>query len=359
MFPSWRSSARIRFRYSRSPDVPHRVPDEEGAATVLLLAVIVFLSAAAVGAMVLLSSALRVQTRLAERAQRKETLEATARSVLTRLAADASPNEDSRFDSVWSYIAKENNSHTSLSLEDISSRLNLNLLRTAVLQKTSLRSAIAPGHTADGLRQYRATKGPFASLSAYSAYIVPDALHKDFTVFGYVNVNTTFEDSLRQVFQARTGDRNAADAFHSQIQAFLMKKKLIQQAQLRQLFGLYYPELYPLMNLQPSINVNFAPAAVLRAILSYPYGGKQLPGWQQVLAAVVAERASAPITHQDLTGMIHVSGEQELILQYLGTRTWFWRITASRGAARDVLIAARIPGGKEKRFVILQNHFTD
>lgn len=345
-------------------DIPIRLSptralrDESGGASVLLFAVVLFLAAGAIGTMAILSTTVRAARRASLIAANRRLLENEAGSVLSRLAQDPTPGADSVFDPVWSYIAQRQTLGVRLSLSDLSSRLNLNLIRAAVFEETSLGKLMLPGRTAAQLQQYRADKGPFTSLGAYARFFPTDVLQRNFTVYGYVNVNTTFEGVLARIFAVRTGDEPAAGVFRTEIRRYLKQKELIGSSDLHNLFGLYYPQLYPLVNVRPQINVNFVPEADLRAILSYPYGGHPLPEAGAIADAILARRRTGEVSETYLTGLIHAAGEQRLILQYLGARTWFWRITATDHTGRVVLVVARVPGRQSERFTVLEDHYS-
>lgn len=332
--------------------------DEEGGASVLLFAVVLFLAAGAIGAMAILSTTARAVRQGSALAANRRMLERAARSVLARLAQDPTPGADSAFDPIWSYVSAGGASGVRFSLSDLSSRVDLNLVRVALFEETKLGDLMLPGRTAAGLRQYRADKGPFKNLEAYAKWFPPAVLHNDFTVYGNINVNTTFEGVLSTVFAARTGDAPASEVFRTQIRRYLRQKQLIGSSDLRGLFGLYYPQLYPLMNVRPQINVNFVPEADLRAILSYPYGGHPLAKGRAIADAILARRRTGEVSEQYLTGLIHATGEQRLVLQYLGVRTWFWRIGASNHTGSVGLVVVRIPGQKSDSFAILEDQFS-
>ncbi len=321
------------------------------------MAVVLFLSAISLGALILLgSSALLIRHSSTVRDARR-LLEEEARLALNQLARQTAAEVDSPFDPVWTWAAGRKEGTIGITLEDVSSQLNLNTVRTEVFEKTELGKLLALGHSARELRQYRADKGPFASLASYAAFFPSGVLASYFTVYGYINVNTTFEDVLRGIFAARTGDKAAAEAFRNAIRGFLVKQEMVGKEQLASLFGLYYPQLYPLMNVEPQMNVNFIPPEILHALLAYPYGGKSIENFEGICNAILSERQQQGLTPQYLSNLIHAQGEQLLIFQYLGTRTWFWRITVRGGSHSLVQVVARIPDDQKTRFALLENHF--
>lgn len=323
----------------------------------LVLAVVLFLSGVAVGAMALVgTSALQVRRGLS-REELHRALQEEVRGVLQQLGRPSSPDVDAPSDPVWSYVEGRRVDGRELTLEDLSSRLNLNTVRTELLEKTELAGLVAQGHTPQEIRQYRADKGPFATLSACSAFFSPAALARDFTVYGYVNVNTAFEDTLRQLFAARTGDERAAESFQGAVRGYLTRQALVRTEEIPGLLGLYYPQLYPLLNVEPQMNVNFVPQEVLHAVLSYPYGGKRIDGFETVYQALLAQRAGGAVSSQTLAGLVHAEGEQKLVFQYLGSRTWFWRIRAAQAGHSVEWVVARIPGEPPGRFAVLQDVF--
>jgi hypothetical protein len=322
-----------------------------------VLAVVLFLSAVAVGAMALLgTSALQVRHRIT-RQEAHQALDEEAGKVLGQLGRPAAPGVDAPSDPVWTYVAARRGEGREITLEDLSSRLNLNTVRTELLEKTELAGLVAQGHSPQELRQYRAANGPFPTLTSYAPFFSPDALQRDFTVYGYVNVNTAFEDTLRGFFSARTGDEPSAESFRGAIRGYLSRQELVRREELPALLGLYYPQLYPLMNVEPQMNVNFIPGEVLHAVLAYPYGGKPIEGFEAAYQAILAERAQGAVDERELAGLVHAKAEQLLVFQYLGSQTWFWRIRLKEAAHAVEWIVARLPGEPPVRFAILQDRF--
>ena len=323
----------------------------------LVLAVVLLLSGAAVGAMALLgTSALQVRRGLS-REELHQALREEARKVLDQLGRPTSPEVDAAADPVWTYVASRRGEGREIALEDLSSRLNLNMVRTELLEKTELAGLVTPGHSPQELRQFRADHGPFSSLSAYAPFFSPGVLERYFTVFGYVNVNAAFEDSLRQLFAARTGDGPSSEAFQNVLRGYLARKEMVRGEELPSLLGLYYPQLYPLMNVEPQMNVNFVPEEVLHAVLSYPYGGKRIEGFEAACQAILAERAQGGVDERRLAAMVPARADQLLVFQYLGSRTWFWKIRVAEAGHSVEWVLARLPGGPPVRFAILQDRF--
>jgi hypothetical protein len=316
-----------------------------------------FLAGVAVGAMALLgTSALQVRHGIL-REEIHGTLKDVAAKVLDQLGRPAAPDVDAPTDPVWTYVAGLRGEGRDIALEDLSSRLNLNTVRTELLEKTELGGLVAQGRTPQELRQYRADEGPFPALSPYAPFFSPGAMERDFTVYGYVNVNTAFEDTLRQFFSARTGDGPSSETFRGAIRGYLSRSELVRKEELPALLGLYYPQLHPLMNVEPQMNVNFIPEEVLHAVLSYPYGGKRIEGFEAAYQAILADRAQGGVDERELASLVHAKAEQLLVFQYLGSRTWFWRIGVREGTHTLEWVVARIPGEAPVRFAVLQDRF--
>lgn len=309
------------------------------------------------GALALLGSSALLIRRASGIEEVRAHLEAEAARVLDQLSKSSAADVDSLFDPVWTCVGTTRDGGVRVTLEDVSSQLNLNTVRTELFEKTDLGGLLSLGHSAMELRQYRADKGLFQSVSSYDGFFPPGTLARDFTVYGYININTTFEDVLRAVFAARTGDAAAAEAFRDAIRGFLMKQELVTREQLAVLFGLYSPQVFPLVNVEPQMNVNFIPPEILHAVLSYPYGGKKIANFEAIYNAILSDRQSQGVTPQYLSNLITAKGPQLLVFQYLGTRTWFWRITAAGGGRSLVKVVARLPQEQKARFAILESRF--
>ncbi|WP_455381075.1 hypothetical protein [Salinispira pacifica] len=315
---------------------------ETGSIAVNLLIIISFLSVAAAGLLVLLDrwfpDAASQRSRLEIRAKLDGMIEESA----AHLAADPTPESDSPADPVWDWAR----SAGGITIEDVSSRIDPNWVRKSLFEKTRLDRLFSPGFEVVGppgdyLQQLREDHGFSADLAAgYHMLFSPQVLAAYMTPWAYANINVTDEFSLRKLYEIRSGDAAAADTFHTRIQQLLQEKGIVQEKDLRSFLGADFDRLYPAVNALPAWNVHFLPQLILRELLRYPdYGIKNADAKTEQLLAL---RRSVELSPADLRSVIGLP-QEHVIYQYLGTTTWFFRVTASLPGASLTAVLCRLP----------------
>ncbi|MBB6478493.1 hypothetical protein [Spirochaeta isovalerica] len=318
-----------------------------GYTSVSVLILILFLSALALGLMVysrMLSSGLEKYDR---RYATKRILEESVVEVISHLKTDPTPDADSPNDPVWSWIENRDSTEPEIVLEDVSSRFNLNFVRTKMLEKSDFASMMINGMSPEDLKQYRGEEGFSEDLmSGYGEFFSEEDLDKYFTVYSYANLNVTYEDSLKKIFEIRV-DEGGSHIFLSEIQTLIASQEMADQAEMNRILGQSRKDLYPLINIEPLINVNFADEDILKAVLYYPYGEERHERASDYLDILKAERSAMEIESARLDEILNVDGNYLRIKQYLGTTTWFWKIRAEYEDEILNVILARMPGNKE------------
>jgi len=272
-------------------------------------------------------------------------LRAELRRVAGALAENESPQADSRLDTVWTVIDEGASAGVTVTLEDISSKLNPNWMRTLLLKRTSLaEELLIAGASPEAVRDFRNESGFMLDIErAYGHLFTPEALERYFTAYSYANVNVSYEMVLRDLYEVRTGSAGGADVFLSEIRSLLERQELLDAGGFQELVGSDFQTLFPMMNTEPLLNVHFAPELLIEEIVAYPYGTEQIENHQAVAQSLLAERDVAEISPADLRALIPTEGAQERVFQYLGTRTWFWRVTVTNASLELRAILARIP----------------
>ncbi len=333
-----------------------RSTSQDGSASVAALTLLILLAAVAAGGLLLLQASLSYQKRSVSKDTVRQALEEEAEKVVTALARDPSPDGDSPVDPVWQVLSGFD-SGSIITLQDVSSALNPNWVQKNVLQKTRLGDLLRPGRTADELQQRRQDKGFSLDLeAAYGDLFREGALERYCTAYGYANINTTDEFALRKLFGIRTGDEARAKVFHGKVQELLTARKILTPQELRTFLGADYEQLFPVMGVDPMLNVHFADPLVLAALLSHP--DLKIPDPEQVLEQILIRRENAELTADELGRIIGVDRGNR-IFQYLGVTTWFWKITATRGTSHLELVAARLPteAGGRVRYLVVEERY--
>ncbi len=330
---------------------------ESGSTTIAVLVLLTLLAAAAGGGALIMGASLASERRSSSGYSLKTSLDNEARRIAAALAQDPTPASDSRFDPVWDAVSAPGLADVTVSLKDVSSALNPNWIQKNAFTKTGLKSLLQNPSAADILQQRRFDKGFFTDLqTAYGDLFAEGALAKYCTPYGWPNINITDEFALQKLYALRTGNEAGADVFHGRIQGLLMEQRLLKPDQLRDFLGLDYDALYPVMNVEPSMNVNFVDQRILSDLLAYP--DLRVPHPQATAQAILDTRAAREVTAADLHRLVGVSDDNR-IFQYFGVTTWFWQIDVTHPSASLSLVVARIPGEADAapRFTVVEERY--
>jgi len=331
---------------------------ESGYSSVTVLILILFLSTVTLGVI----SLLRLSISLTEKTENKylieEQLEEEVRSLISVLAEDPTPEADSIFDPVWSFLQNRDDSEIELSLEDISSRFNLNYIRTNMLEKSQFKSLMESGFNPEDLKLYRGENGFYSDLkNGYGQYFSEDVLEKYFTAYSYANFNITYEDSLKKIYEFKVSEEGSS-TFLQKVQDHISRKNIADKGKLKEIFGADFPELYPLVNTEPLLNVNLTPEKILDAVLHYPYGGETHKNGSSFYEIIIAERKTFEFDPERLETLLGDLEDDYLrISQYLGTRTWFWKIIAVKNDKKLEVIICLLPESddiQERTYTIIR-----
>ena len=238
-----------------------------------------------------------------------------------------------------------------VTLEDISSKLNPLFFRIELFDKTGLSSLLIPGKTIFEFREVRDNIGFSTNIvSSYSDLFEKEIIEKYFTFISCANINITAEEKLESLYTLRTEDSAAASVFrYGTIQKYRSQKKLILQPDLKEIFGSNYQIIVPIINTAPIINVNYAPEKLIREILSFPFGEKKIEDHKEKADKIITQREYSKIDQETLHKIIQAELKQERIYEYLGTKTWFWKIEAAlRNQTITVIAAVTYPDEKLK-----------
>jgi hypothetical protein len=250
--------------------------------------------------------------------------------VIEELEGDPTPESHSSKDPVWDYVASCQSGETRVELRDLSSRLNPNFMRTKLFEETGLRDLIINGDRPDRIRDIRTEQGFCTDLDFWRNTFGEENLSRFFTLHSWANINVTYEESLESLYRVRKGNGGAIP-FRSRIQEGLREKKLWRIEELRQLMGLSAESLYPVINCLPLMNIHHMEPLLLECLLAYPYGGEILENHEALSHLLIDRSKSGEISPLELRALINPSEEQLRVLEYLGTKTWFWELTVSIG----------------------------
>ncbi len=279
---------------------------------------------------------------------------------VSALRADPTPYSDASSDPVWTVVDKGTSHGDTLILTDISSALNINSLAARYLREDAVRtqytSFSAPGIIADHLD----SKGPYLSPEDASDVIPEKDENRFFTVWGLWNPAIGDLSSLSALIRARSGGRADAEELAISLIAASQAPRGERTKRTAAVLGNDPYDLSALLTTRGTINVHFANAELISAILDFKYGGKSLPEKTRARNDLLFARIVKEVSPTDLESLIEREEGQDEVLSLLGTTTWFWEIrlnaapetmagqngTPSKGGSLTVILA-RLPAMNE------------
>ena len=260
------------------------------------------------------------------------------------LNADQTPDIDSFDDPVFALNGTLLGGFT-LTVEDVSSKLPINWININILENTTLASVLNSGVSMQQLNDHREDVGyGYDITKKYMGYIRPEALKKYFTAFGWANINVSSEETLSDLYQFRLDSAGSVSEFKSKVRQKLLAKELWKDSELPQALGAGQTKAYPSINTLPLMNVNFAPADIIGAVITYPFPDGLIENAAAISANLSEARISKAIDPALLKLMIPIKkAQQERVFCYLGTRTWFWKLTLTNDTEKYALIFSIAP----------------
>ena len=220
-------------------------------------------------------------------------------------------------------------------LISLSARVNLNSM-TPFLLKDSELSATLLGRSVEDFVTYRTNKGPFSRVEDYGDFFKPANLNAMYCVHSFFNVNTADEIMLEKVLAERTGSQSLASSVRARLREFRTNRQVLAQSDWDTLIGGDKDTVGDLVTLNPEIDVNTASPEVLQAILRDP--DFKLAQADARIQSILNSRASRPLTSDILRQILGVE-KNSLLLQYLGTRSYFIQGKIPSGAQTMTFIA--------------------
>lgn len=223
-------------------------------------------------------------------------------------------------------------------LKDISSRLPVNWVHPKLLDQDDLSFIFRDGAGSEMFRDMRAESGPIVDIQPhYTDLFSQDALGTLVTAYAPANINVSYPDSIRQLAELRSGDSSFADQLFEQIQEGLTEKTVWKERDMPRLLSPYGEELQGLVTTKGTMNVNYIPEEILRAVLYYPYGNESIAEFRRAYDEILTLRERQSVDNmllKDMLSLEEVTEDHPLaerVLGYLGDRTWFWMFTLESG----------------------------
>jgi hypothetical protein len=317
---------------------------DSGFASTQFLFILMFITTLILGIGVYGHSALQGETRSRRKNQTLREMGEILQSIIADMYADPSPDINSPEDPLWAWNSRTEGAYT-VTVAPLSDRLNINFVRKNVFEKTRIGRLFKPGKDSGDLQQFREDKGLSLSAGAYDSFFADEIFEKYFSCYGWANINLIDEFSARELTLSLTGSEYAAEEVRQMLQTLLINQQLAQVADLRSLFGIYYEDIFPFINTEALINVNYAEPALLREFIGYPDYGVISPDIR--CDELIARRSRGGLGRHDILGILGIDSANPLA-SYLGSITWFWEIiiTGNRQTSRTVI--CRVPQEREQ-----------
>ncbi len=305
------------------------IKEDRGNSSVTVLVVILIISSLFLAVSLIAKTSLLRTENLTTQINGERERDLLVEQTIDALEEDTTPESHSQEDPVWDFINADHSPYT-LKLKDISSRLNINWMRTKLFEETDLSRLIISGEHPDSIQARRREEGFTTNLAVWTETFGEENLTRFFTLHSLANVNVTYEESLVEIYTIRHGE-GGAQIFHDKIQQGLKEFKLWDREELPPLLGMGEKDVIPVITAMPQMNVHYIDPFLLKCLLSYPY--KEDPINNSLLKAqnILDARASREITPGELKSIIAPTEKQLRVLEYLGTQTSFWKLTVSRG----------------------------
>ncbi|MDR3145456.1 MAG: hypothetical protein LBU21_04200 [Treponema sp.] len=306
-----------------------------GFASFQFLCALFLLSALAGGLGYYLAPLIRAEERAQEYNRAYRAAKIMQEKVRIALASDPSPGSDGPDDPVWALdgISEEGRVIT---IRPISDRLNPNFVRKNIFEKTDLSRLFRPGLAAEDLQQWREDHGLSLSAAAYGRFFDDEIFEKYFSCYGWANINLIDEFAARTLVFSLTGSEHTAESIRQKIETLLIGRTRADRKSLASILGIHYGEIFPLINTEPLMNVNFIDSLLLKELIAYP--DYKIPSpetrWQELIRL-----RGAGIPDREALSAILGTGADNPLLQYLGCTTWFWEL---RVEGRDLSCRAVI-----------------
>ncbi|MDR2739847.1 MAG: hypothetical protein LBB68_08470 [Treponema sp.] len=307
----------------------------------IFLFALFFISALTFGATAYISSAIIIQGREKEDTITMEEMNNLLDDVIAAIKSDPDPKVNGIDDPVWTWNGKNVAGYT-VTVVPISDRINPNLVRKNVFDKTRLSLLFRPGKNADDLQQFREDSGLFLGEGAFHDFFGEGMLKKYFSSYGWANINLTDEFAARQLGTILTGDPIKGEALREKIRILLIDRRLMDRENLPAFLGISFEELFPFINAEPLMNINFVDPLILNELIAYPDYHVRHP--QELFFEIVSRRKTESLSTEAICTILGID-ESNPLFYYLGCITWFWEINivaAEKGRSQRAVLC-RLP----------------
>jgi len=325
----------------------------DGYATVyaiLVLAALSILATAASGPLTQAGARLRVEENsLKEEAE----LEGAVAELIRYLASDPTPKADSPWDPVWQYVSAPRTDGIRLSLEDLSTGLNLNAIDPIWLKEQKLTGALAGLGNIELLYDKR-LESFFRTKEEVHVFVPENTIGTLFSLYGYINPNTTDSKTLARYLEDRLEDSEIAISLANDLVLHAQSKRLFE-SDIQRILGARMHQVSPVIAAVPMINVNMADRTLLDVVLSLPFSDEELEDPSKTLNSLMLDKLAGEVYPFDIHSGVDADEEHHMVFSFLGATTWFWLIRAENEDGKSLtVIIARLPYTEERETPVFQ-----
>jgi hypothetical protein len=295
---------------------------EGGYASPLFLFALFLCSALALGAASPVASALLQARHEKNKTAVRREMEGLLQEVIDSMAADPTPELNSFDDPLWLWNGRQERGYR-IAIKPASDRINPNFTRKNIFEKTRLGLLFRPGTNADKLQQFREDAGLSLTEDAFDGFFSEEVYEQYFSPYGWANINLIDEFAARSLGAALTGEDARGEALREKIRMLLMERRRQNRETLALFLGASREELWPFVNTEPLMNINFVEPLILEELLSYDEHGIKRP--EERSAEILSRREIGGIGAADLRSILGIDPSHPLA-HYFGSITWFWEI---------------------------------
>ncbi len=264
----------------------------------------------------------------------------TARSICLAMVNDTSQEADSPFDQVWTSLESD---EMELSLTELSSRLNPNFDGLYFWEESNLRSRIKSSIT---LKEWESER---ISVFSFKQNDFKDKLLEEdwdnlYSLYTLLNVNTAPSEVIEGYLRQNNYPENTISFTLSKIRQKKNKNEYISQRDISNWLAEANRKAGAVLNSQSKININFIDPLLLETVLSTPWMGETVDNYLVMKNNILNARSTNELTEQDLREILSCDEKiKDQILMYLGSKSWFWKLSIANESAEMELILCRVP----------------